>query len=75
VKKVRKNSLDREQAINKYWLNGTSIENDTPIQQGARMPSLNDIDHRLRSPSARYTSSPHFNNLSVSLVLPASRNG
>lgn len=39
------------------------------------MPSLSDIDHRLRSPRARYTSDQHFNNLSASLVLPASSNG
>jgi hypothetical protein len=39
------------------------------------MPSLSDIDHRLRSPRARYASDPHFNNLSANLVLRASRNG
>jgi hypothetical protein len=39
------------------------------------MPSLSDIDHRLRSPRARYTSIQHLDNLSVSIVLPASSNG
>jgi hypothetical protein len=39
------------------------------------MPSLINIDHRLRSPRTRNTSNQHLNNLSVSIVLPASSNG